>query len=245
MFDAFIWLAPVALLVVVAILHFVGCELVFVPHGPERQLIRWLQNADGNPIEGPTNQAITIAFPAPVQQGNLIAVWIFYASNAQSVSTVMDSAGNTYQRAVGPTTGQGALAQFRQEIWSARNINPGSGVTVTATFSGTFNEEKAISAHEYQGANLMDPERSAFRSANEANASVGPVSVTSDGLLFAAGIFATGASPGAGFVLRSTLATSNVAQDQLFASSGEHAAVFQNVAQDYVAQAIVITAKNV
>src|SRR5579862_1576501 len=57
-----------------------------------------------------TTNSITVATPAftrNVTAGNLMVVWLWYRSTAQTIASVTDSAGNNYQRAVGPTVGAG------------------------------------------------------------------------------------------------------------------------------------------
>src|SRR5262249_4853861 len=149
---------------------------------------------------------------ANVTSGDLIVVWIWYNSNAQSVSGVTDSAGgNNYLPAIGPTAGSGTLAGWQQEIWYAKITNGGAGVVVTAKFTGTFATEKAISAHRYQAGTTLD--QVAANTGTSANATCGPKTVTANELVFAAAIFGSSGSPDPAFTPRSALG-SNVAEDK-------------------------------
>jgi hypothetical protein len=180
------------------------------------------------------------AFGTPLTAGNLIVVWIWYKIGAQpaQVSQVTDTANNSYTPVVGPTLGTGTLAGFQQEIWYAKNINGGSGVKVTATFTASTTE-RAISAHEYAGADQAEPlvNMPIGLASNGANATLGPLDTTIARLIFAAAIFKTQGAAGAGFNKRSGL-QNNVTEDQAVTMPGLLTATFTNTAQDWVAQMV-------
>src|SRR5262249_26455068 len=60
------------------------------------------------------NTISTGTFTSPVTAGHLLVVWVWYNSATQSVASVADTLGNVYAKAVGPTTGTGAMASWRQ-----------------------------------------------------------------------------------------------------------------------------------
>jgi hypothetical protein len=185
------------------------------------------------------NLVTTPAFPTFVNPGNLMIVWIWYHPVAgESVSTVTDTANNSYARAVGPTQGTGGFTNRRQEIWYSKLTKTVSNLQVITTFSGTFNDKKAIAAHEYKG---LDPawalRQSAANTGNTANASCGPVPVTANELIFAAALLATTGTSGPGFARRSSL-DGNVTEDEVPGAAGSVAATFANTAQDWIAQMV-------
>jgi len=189
-----------------------------------------------------TNVILNRAFAANVGPGNLIVVWIWYNSAVQRVSSVTDSAGNTYQSAIGPTLGAGGLATLQQEIWFAKNVLGGAGLIVTANFSGKFTAEKAIAAFEYKGADQISPlDQTASSTGNSVNVSVGPRPVKPNELVFAAAVFSNAGAPGPGFSPRSSL-RGNVAEDELVSSAGSVAATFSAnppaSPQDWIAQMV-------
>jgi hypothetical protein len=182
----------------------------------------------------------TAAFNRPVTLGNLMVVWIWYKSTAQTVTGVTDSAGNSYQRAVGPTAGAGTMAGFQQEIWFAKGINGGSNFTVTATFTAQATFEKSISAHEYSGASASDPlDVTSAAIGATANASSGTATTSTARLIFGAAIFAGSGAAGPGFMRRSSL-KNNVTEDGPITSLGSAAATFTSTAQDWIAQMITL-----
>jgi hypothetical protein len=201
--------------------------------------IAYLQGAENTQTLNNSSIA-TAAFGAGTTAGNLIVVWIFSDSpTPEMVASVTDTAGNTYQKAIGPTAGVGTLAGFQQEIWYANNIKAGIGVIVTASFSGTFNGEKDIGAYEYSGANKIAPvDKTAAGTGTGVNASIGPVMTTAPGLIFAAAVFKSkGAAGPAPFRQRSSL-QNNVVEDEN--TSGPVAAVasFTNTAEDWLGQMV-------
>ncbi len=171
-----------------------------------------------------------------------MVVWVWYKSTAQTVASMVDSAGNVYQRAVGPTVGAGGLAGFQQEIWYKANVNGGANVTVTATFSSAPAAafERAISAHEYSGASTTAPvEVTSAAIGATANASSGAAATTAARLIFGAAIFSGSGAPGAGFTQRSAL-QNNVTEDETSRAPGSVAATFVNTPQDWIAQMIAL-----
>jgi len=119
-------------------------------------------------------------FASVVSGGNLVVAWIWYNSSSQSVASVIDSSGSAYVRAVGPTTGTGSMAAWRQELWYTPNAVGGSRLNVTATFTGAFNAEKSITAHEYSGLDQVSPlDATAVWVGSSANSSTSSFSTSS------------------------------------------------------------------
>ena len=208
--------------------------------GPPPASIEFRHSAENS--ETLNNSSVsTAAFGTNVSAGNLMLVWIFWRSvGAQTLTGVTDTIGNTYQRAVGSTSGTGTLAGFRQEIWYAQNIKAGAAVKVTAAFSGAFNDEKNIAALEYANASKTAPiDKTSAGSGNGVNASIGPVTTTAPGLIFAAGVFQNNATSGAGFIQRSSL-KNNAAGDKVTAAPGAVIATFTNTPQDWIAQMVTL-----
>jgi len=179
----------------------------------------------------------TGTFASAIGGAHLMVVWVWYDSSTQSVTTVTDTAGNAYVRAVGPTTGTGMMAAWRQEIWYAKNTAGASGVSVKATFSGTFNAEKAITAHEYAGADTTAPlDQTAAAAVSGSNVSSGAKTTSSPNeLIFGATLFQASGSSGSGFTRRSSIAN-NVSEDKVVTSTGSYAATFTNSSQSAIAQ---------
>ena len=159
-------------------------------------------------VQTANNNSITTAnFSSNVSSGNLMVCWMFYNSATLSISSVADTGGNTYVKAVGPTTGANTAASFRQEIWYAANVTGGAAFSVTATFSGTANVEKSISCHEYSGAITVNPlDQTSAAVGSGGLPSSGAVSTTNNEMVFGA-LFVMGTSSpvGPGFNPHSTL----------------------------------------
>jgi hypothetical protein len=99
----------------------------------------------------PSASSVSVAYPAAQMAGNLNVVVVGWNDTASSVSSIVDSQGNTYTRAVGPTTG----TALSQSIYYARNIAGGSN-TVTVTFNQTA-AYPDVRVMEYSGANTSNP----------------------------------------------------------------------------------------
>ena len=184
-----------------------------------------------------SSTATTNAFSASTTTGDTIIVRAWYNSNTQSVTGMSDTAGDTYSLAVGPTTGTGMLAGWRQEIWYAKNVTGRTGVTVTASFSGTFSGEKSLTAHEYSGLDPVAPldAKSAGSSAS-VNVGTGAATTTyAKELIFGAALFASSGTSGSGFTQRSSIA-GNASEDRIVSTTGTYSATFSNAAQASIVQ---------
>ena len=200
--------------------------------------ITYVQRAEID-VQGNGTTVTSNAFPNALTAGNLLVVWVWYkAAGASNVAQIADSVGNQYLGPIaGPTAGAGALAGYAQEIWYAKNIVGGLGVKVTATLTGNTTE-RAISAHEYAGADPNNPFADvAAMAGNGANATVGPVTIKNAKMIFAGAIFPLQGNPGTGFTQRSAL-QGNVTEDQPVKMPGSFSATFTNTAQDWVAQMV-------
>lgn len=199
--------------------------------------VTYVQRAEID-IQTAGTTASSNAFPAPVTAGNLIVVWVWYKVGAPSqVAQITDTVGNLYALAVGPTAGAGALTGFLQEIWYAKNIVAGAGVKVTVTMTASVTE-RALSAHEYSGADPGSPFVNATGMiGNGANAAINPINTMAAKMIFAGAIFPTQGDAGSGFTKRSAL-QNNVTEDQPIKNPGSYGATFTNTAQDWLAQMV-------
>jgi hypothetical protein len=206
-----------------------------------RTPIGFVQAAPGNSETANNDNVSTAPFGASIAVGNLIVVWVFWSSTpARALTTVTDTVGNGYQRAIGPTGGIGDLSAFQQEIWIAKNIKPGANVSVKAIFGAIFNDEKNIAAFEYSGADQVAPvDKTAAATGAGADASVGTPVTTAPGIVFAAAVFKNTGTSGPGFTSRSTL-QGNAAEDESRSAPGPVSATFVNDAQNWIAHLVAI-----
>jgi hypothetical protein len=88
--------------------------------------------------------------------GNLLVVMIAIANNALTVSSITDTAGNTY------TQCSGALIQSQSsvgtlDIWYAKNILGNATNVVTVNYSALSQFGGSIKVHQYSGADTTSP----------------------------------------------------------------------------------------
>jgi hypothetical protein len=151
-----------------------------------------------------------------------------------------DSAGNTYVRALGPTTGIGSwLMNYNQEVWYAAGVTGGSGFSVTAAFSGAINSDGGLSCNEYSGVTPANPLDQASASVGSSvNAVSNPLTTGSaNELIYAAATFYSAGAVGPGFIQRSSL-TGNLTEDAVVGPPGSYSALFTNAAMDWTVQVI-------
>ena len=143
-----------------------------------------------------------------------------------SVSSVTDSSGNTYQRAVGPTSIAGTLSQ---SIYYARNILAAAAGanTVTVQFStgAAFPDIRIL---EYSGADLANPidvTAGATGSGGTTNSGSATTTNATDLIFGANMVTGTTSGPGTGFTQRVlTSPDSDIAEDRAVTATGSYSA---------------------
>ena len=169
----------------------------------------------------PVNNAspVAVAYPLAQTAGNLNIVVVGWNDTTATVSSVVDSRGNTYTLAVGPTSG----TALRQSIYYAKNIAGGSN-TVTVTFSQAafFPDVRVL---EYRGLDPTAPlDVTAGAAGTSTSANSGSATTTSaNELVFGAGTTGgTFGTVGTGFVTRIFTPNSDIAIDKTVNSTGSY-----------------------
>ena len=167
---------------------------------------------------------MNVTFTAAQIAGDLNVVVVGWNDSTATVSTVTDTSGNIYTRAVGPTV-QAGLAS--QSIYYAKNIVAAWGNIVTVTFS-TVAAYPDIRILEYSGADPNNPvDVTAASSGNSATSNSGSATTTNAaGLLFGANLVQTStAGPGSDFTSRLlTSPDGDIAEDQMVTAIGSYSA---------------------
>src|SRR5579872_6530235 len=167
-------------------------------------------------------QTVAVGYSLAQTAGDLNIVVVGWNDATSSVSSVTDSAGNSYALAIGPTSG----VNLRQSIYYARNIRGGANtVTVSFNQAAAFPDVRVL---EYRGLNTTSPLDAAHgASGNSATANSGAAATTAaTELIFGADMVYTGnKTPGSGFTARIiTAPDSDLAEDQTVSSTGSYAA---------------------
>jgi hypothetical protein len=172
------------------------------------------------------NTSVSVAYTNAQIAGNLNIVAVGWGDTTSAISSVTDSKGNTYTRAVGPTANTG----LQQAIYYAKGIAAGSN-TVTVK----FNQAAAypdIRILEYKGLNPTSPlDVTAAGAGNGTSASSGSATTTSaNELIFGSGTTTgtTFTAPGSGFTTRVLNNYGNLAEDKTVSSTGSNAAAATN-----------------
>ena len=168
--------------------------------------------------------SVAVRFNGIQTSGDLNVVVVGWNDSTVTVSSVTDSSGNLYQRAVGPTVVSGFLSQ---SIYYGENIlGAAAGTnTVTVSFSGAaaFPDIRIL---EYSGADLANPEDVvAAGSGNNGMSNSGSATTTNaTDLIFGANTVVTATKgPGSGFTQRLlTSPDSNIAEDRMVTAAGSY-----------------------
>jgi hypothetical protein len=181
-----------------------------------------------------TNKSVSVAYSNAQTAGNLNIVAVGWGDTTSAISSVTDTKGNTYTRAVGPTSNTG----LRQSIYYAKNIAGGSNtVTVKFNQSAAYPDVRIL---EYSGLNTTSPlDVTAAAAGNGTSASSGSATTTSaNELIFGAGS-TTGTAftaPGLGFNTRIINIYGNLAEDEMGSGAGSYAATATNSGGYWVMQ---------
>jgi Galactose oxidase-like, Early set domain/Bacterial Ig domain/Fibronectin type III domain len=172
--------------------------------------------------QGP-QATVTVKFKSAQTAGNLNVVVVGWNDTTASVNTVVDSSGNTYTRAIGPTAGTGLTQSIYYAIpivAAAANAN-----TVTITFAQPANFAD-IRILEYSGIDALTPlDGSVGASGNSASSASGPLTTTNaTDLLVGANMVATSTSgAGSGFTKRIiTTPDGDLAEDRVVTAVGAY-----------------------
>src|SRR4029077_13313294 len=162
---------------------------------------------------------VPVTFPGVQTAGDLNIVVGGWNHTTSSVQSVKDSAGNTYNLAIGPTSG----TALQQSIYYAANIVAGSNtVTVTFNQAAAYPDVRIL---EYRGVTTLDVKAGA--SGNSATASSGPATTTvANELIFGADMVATSTNAaGSGFTSRIiTSQDGDIAEDKVVTTAGSNSA---------------------
>jgi len=172
-----------------------------------------------------TNQSsVTVRYNNAQTAGDTNILAIGWNNATSNITSVTDSAGNTYQLAVPTARGAGVS----QAIYYAKNIKaaPAGTNTVTVTFN-TATPYVDIRATEYSGLDPNTPfDVGTSASGTSTSANSGTVTTTAPGLIFGAGMTAGGFSTaGTGFTTRViTNPDGDIAQDRTVTTAGAYSA---------------------
>ncbi len=186
--------------------------------------ITYVQGAYSTPQSSPTSASVT--FTAAQAAGDLNVVVVGWNNSTSTVSSVVDTKGNTYTLAVGPTV-QSPVAS--QSIYYAKNIVAAAAganaVTVTFSAAAAYPDIRIL---EYTGADPNNPvDVTAAGTGSSATSSSGSATTTNaTDLIFGANLVQTTTTgPGSGFTSRLlTSPDGDIAEDEMVTAIGSYSA---------------------
>src|SRR6185437_5453180 len=167
---------------------------------------------------------VSVNYAGAQGSGNLNVVVVGWNDTAAAVSSVTDSRGNIYTRAVGPTQYN---SQLSQSIYYARGILSSAAganaVTVRFTTPAVYADIRIL---EYSGVDQLNPvDVTASATGTSSSSNSGPATTTNaNDLIVAANIVATlTRGPGAGFTRRMiTVPDGDIAEDRIVTTVGSY-----------------------
>src|SRR5262245_29490182 len=174
----------------------------------------------------PQTDSTTVAVPFTAAQsaGNLNVVVVGWNDTTAVVQSVVDSRGNVYTRAVGPTARAGSATQ---SIYYAANIvaAPANGNTVTVTFApaAIFADVRIA---EYRGIDPVNPvDVVAGTNGSSALSDSGAVTTTSANALLVGANMVQNSTTGPGAAFTSRVITnpdSDILEDRIVTATGSY-----------------------
>ena len=149
--------------------------------------------------------SVGVTFGSNTTTGNLVACFVWWDTDTDTLNSITDSQSNTYTLLHNPTT----LGTARAAMGYAKNITGGTTPTVTANFSGSPGD-LVIGCMEISGANTTAPlDQSAMNTQNFPGTGTdlitsGSVTTTTDGEFIFGGTraeFGTTVTAGTNFTL--------------------------------------------
>jgi hypothetical protein len=179
--------------------------------------ISFVQVAEATP-QVPSG-TVSVSYPGPQTPGALNIVVVGWNDTTATVQSVQDSAGNTYDLAIGPTSGTG----LRQSIYYAPSVVGGNN-TVTVTFSqpAIYPDIRIL---EYSGISALDVAAGASGSGTTSNSGSATTTAANE-LIFGANMVSTDTrAAGTGFASRTiTHIDSDIAEDMIVTVAGTYSA---------------------
>lgn len=167
---------------------------------------------------------VVVTFTAAQAAGDLNVIVVGWNDSTATVSSVTDSSGNTYTRAVGPTIQTGVATQ---SIYYAKNIAAAAAgankATVTFSVAAAYPDIRIL---EYTGADPNNPiDVTAAASGSSATSNSGSVTTANaTDLIFGANLVQTATSgAGSGFTKRLlTTPDGDIAEDKMLTATGSY-----------------------
>ena len=180
-----------------------------------------------------SNSSVAVSYLNPQTAGNLNIVTVGWGDNTSLISSITDTNGNTYTRAVGPTS----TTDLQQSIYYAKNIVGGSNtVTVEFNQAAAYPDVRIL---EYSGLDPTSPlDVTAAGTGTGSAANSGSATTTSPNeLIFGAGNSAHNFSAaGSGFTKRVINVYGNIAEDEVVSSINSYNATATNSSGGWVMQ---------
>ena len=193
--------------------------------------ISFIQLAAAVPQSSPTS--VPVSYGSPQTAGDLNVVVVGWNNSTSTVQSIQDSAGNTYNLAIGPTTG----TSLRQSIYYASNIKGGSNtVTVTFNQATAFPDIRIL---QYRGVTTLDVVAGASGSGTTANSGSATTTAANELIVGANMVSSVTTGPGAGFTTRIiTSPDADIVEDRVVTSTGSYSATAPLTSGDWVMQMV-------
>jgi len=183
--------------------------------------------------------ATTIAAPAANHTtGNLLVVFVGMYGNSVTVSSIADTAGNTYTYVTRKVGTYNTI-----ECWYAKNITGNTNNVVTATFGGSI-DDRTITVDQYSGCDTTAPLDQYNTGTGDSNTpTTGDITTTAANEVLVAGVYNCYFYPstitaGTNYTLRTLTDPApsyGASEDRIVSATGTYNATFSlDIARDWV-----------
>jgi hypothetical protein len=209
------------------LLRLLACTgaLVLFGHSEIRSQTTSILFVQSNWAAAATSASAAVPYPAAQTAGNLNVVVVTWNDTTAQVQAVTDTTGNSYQRAIGPTTRSSSASQSIYYAINRTSVTGGAN-TVTVTFTAAAATPE-LRVAEYAGIDPLQPlDVTIGASANNASSSSGSVTTRNANDLLIGANWASSVTSGAGSGYTSRVITTagDILEDRVVTAAGSYAA---------------------
>jgi uncharacterized repeat protein (TIGR01451 family) len=199
--------------------------LVLCGHSEARSQTTSILFVQSNWAAGATSTSAAVPYAAAQTAGNLNVVVVTWNDSTAQVQAVTDTTGNSYQRAIGPTTRSSSASQSIYYAINRTSVTGGANTVTVAFTAAAATPELRVA--EYAGIDPLQPlDVTIGASANSASSSSGSVTTRNANDLLIGANWASSVTSGAGSGYTSRVITTagDILEDRVVTAAGSYAA---------------------
>jgi hypothetical protein len=190
---------------------------------PSPIAFKQLNSNDNTSLPPAMASSVAVTYTAAQTAGDLNVVVVGWNDTTATVKSVVDTKGNAYVLAVGPTLVSGTLTQ---SIYYAKNVASAAanGNTVTVAFNGSaaYPDVRIVEYSGLSTSSLLDTAAAATGNSTNSDSGAATTSWAKELLFGANTMTQTASGPGSGYTQRIITADGDLVEDQVVSATGTY-----------------------